>query len=78
MDIEKLERISALLRSGASCADAAADLIDEAVGRIESLEQERNQLATAIRNAAVKRGIISEDVSLTGPHLLMLCNDLTA
>src|SRR5690606_14630581 len=39
-------------------------------------ERERDMLAEAIRNAAVKRGIVREDASLTGPMLLLLCEDL--
>lgn len=47
-----------------------------AVSEIERLERERGLLAAGIRDAAVKVGIISADTDLTGPHLLMLCNDL--
>lgn len=40
-------------------------------------ERERDMLAGAIRDAAVKAGIIRADVeALSGPELLMLCNDL--
>ncbi len=39
-------------------------------------ERERDMLAEAIRGAAVKSGIVRDDVSLSGPHLLMLCDDL--
>jgi len=39
-------------------------------------EHERDMLANAIRDAAIKAGIAREDVVLTGPHLLMLCDDL--
>ena len=38
----------------------------------------RDMLAEAIRNAAVKRGIVRADADLTGPHLLMLCEDLAS
>src|SRR5687768_13288959 len=38
--------------------------------------EERDMLGEAIRNAAVKAGIIREDVSLTGPMLTMLCDNL--
>jgi hypothetical protein len=41
-----------------------------------AVEHERDMLANAIRDAAVKAGICRDDVSLTGPHLLMLCDDL--
>lgn len=43
---------------------------------IEQVKRERDLLAEAIRNAAVDVGIISPDVSLTGPMLLLLCDDL--
>ncbi len=43
---------------------------------IEQVKRERDLLAEAIRNAAVDAGIISPDVSLTGPMLLLLCDDL--
>lgn len=38
--------------------------------------QERDILANAIREAALKRGLVRGDAPLTGPHLLMLCEDL--
>lgn len=40
------------------------------------VECQRDMLAEAIRNAAVKRGIVRADASLTGPMLLLLCEDL--
>ena len=43
---------------------------------ISRLRHEREQLAKAIRDAAVKAGICREDVPLTGPDLLMLCMDM--
>ena len=36
----------------------------------------RDALAKAIRDAAVKAGICRADVALTGPQLLMLCDDM--
>ena len=43
---------------------------------ISRLREEREQLAAAIRNAAVTAGICREDVDLTGPELLVLCGDM--
>lgn len=37
---------------------------------------DRNTLAEAIRNAAVKAGICATDANLSGPQLLMLCDDM--
>jgi hypothetical protein len=73
---EELDAANGLLREG-----RYLELFNESTakdGEIERLEHERKLLAEAIRNAAVKRGVVSEDVSLTGPHLLMLCNDLAS
>ena len=39
MDIAALEEIAARLRSGANCADEAADLIDDAIAEIERLHR---------------------------------------
>lgn len=39
-------------------------------------EFERDNLAEAIRNAAIKAGLCRGDVKLTGPHLIMLCKDM--
>ncbi|HEY6044331.1 MAG TPA: hypothetical protein VIU43_05485 [Nitrosospira sp.] len=43
---------------------------------VERLRRERDLLGAAIRNAATKAGIVSADASLTGPMLIMLCDDL--
>jgi hypothetical protein len=40
------------------------------------VERERDLLANAIRSAAVKAGIVDPDAPLTGPQLLMLCDNL--
>lgn len=37
---------------------------------------ERNALASAIRSAAIKAGIVNESASLSGPMLIMLADDL--
>ena len=39
MDIAALEEIAARLRSGANCADEAADLIDDAIAELERLHR---------------------------------------
>lgn len=44
--------------------------------RIAQLEHERDVLGKAIRDIAVAAGICRDDVPLTGPDLLMLCNDI--
>lgn len=41
-----------------------------------SIEQQRDMLARAIRDAAVKAGIARADADMTGPMLLMLCDDM--
>lgn len=47
-----------------------------AAGMNPTVDQERDMLAKAIRDAAVKAGIARADASMTGPMLLMLCADL--
>ncbi len=42
----------------------------------ERLRHERDMLGKAIANAAIKLGICRDDVPLTGPMLLMLCDDI--
>lgn len=54
---------------------ASTVLTDE---RIEQVSHERDALATAIRDAAVKAGIARADAALTGPHLLMLADDMAS
>ncbi len=44
--------------------------------KITEAEHQRDLLMKAIRDAAVKAGICREDADLTGPHLLMLLNDM--
>jgi len=43
---------------------------------LRDMTHQRDALATAIRDAAVKAGIARADADLTGPHLIMLCNDM--
>lgn len=54
--------------------------IDKGAGiyapKIEEVKHERDELAKAIRDAAVKAGIIRPGTNLTGPMLLMLCDNL--
>lgn len=47
-------------------------------GMDPSVEQQRDMLAQAIRDAAVKAGIARADAPMTGPMLLMLCEDLAS
>jgi hypothetical protein len=44
--------------------------------QIDAARRERDTLGAAIRNAALKSGIITGEVSLTGPDLPMLCRDM--
>lgn len=46
------------------------------VGLDPPVEQQRDMLAQAIRDAAVKAGIARADADMTGPMLLMLCDDM--
>jgi len=46
------------------------------VGLDPPVEQQRDMLAQAIRDAAVKAGIARADAGMTGPMLLMLCDDM--
>ena len=43
---------------------------------LRQAEKERDLLADAIHKAAVKRGIIQGGTPLSGPQLLMLCEQL--
>jgi hypothetical protein len=45
---------------------------------VEQLRHEHKCMADAIRDAAVKAGICRDDVCLTEPHLLMLCDDMAS
>lgn len=47
-----------------------------AAGMNPPVDQERDMLAQAIRDAAVKAGIARADAAMTGPMLLLLCDDL--
>lgn len=47
-----------------------------AIAEIESLRHEREQLATAIRDAARKAGICSDGTDLTVPQLLAVCEGI--
>jgi hypothetical protein len=46
------------------------------LARLDRSEVERNALAVGIGEAAIKAGIILANTSLTGPQLLMLCDNL--
>ena len=43
---------------------------------VERLKAERDGLGSAIAEAAKRAGIYNGEVSLTGPELIMLCDDL--
>lgn len=61
-----------LVVDGIRAALAAAP----AAAQPDRAAQERDTLAQAIRDAAVRAGICRDDVSLTGPQLTMLCADM--
>jgi len=48
------------------------------IERIEAAENGQRRLAEAIRNAAVRAGILRESAALTGPMLMLLCDDLAS
>jgi len=50
--------------------------IAELEAAMKEMRTERNDLGAAIRNAAVKAGICRPNVDLTGPLLVMLCDDM--
>lgn len=50
--------------------------VDHLAAELETAKHELSVMAKAIRYAAVKAGIRRADAALTGPHLLMLCDDL--
>jgi hypothetical protein len=63
--------------------NADADLIvaqrtalPKLIEEYEAMVRQRDALAEAIGNAAVRAGICRGDAQLTGPHLLMLADDL--
>jgi hypothetical protein len=45
---------------------------------IEAMRAERDLLAKAIGEMGVNSGLIRADASLTGPHLLMICEDMVS
>lgn len=57
-------------------SDARDDEIADLRAVLTRVTHERDVLAEAIRDAAVKAGIARADADLTGPHLLMLCGDM--
>jgi hypothetical protein len=57
------------------CGDTLA-AIGSAMVELKQVTHQRDVLAEAIREAAVKGGIARADAGFTGPLLLMLCNDL--
>ncbi len=51
-------------------------LINKKDDRISELEYQQQLLINAIADAAKKHGIINDDVVLTGPQSLMVCDDI--
>jgi hypothetical protein len=58
------------------CQSQVGHRIHALAERVSQLEAERDALGQGIAEAAIKVGIIDRTQSLTGPQLLMLCNDL--
>ncbi len=52
--------------------------LTELLDRLEAAERGQQCLAEAIRDAAMKAGIVRESASLTGPMLMLLCDDLAS
>lgn len=50
--------------------------VEDVERQLEKAEHERNVLAEAIGEAARKAGIARDDVGLTGPHLILMANDM--
>ena len=84
--VNELGRRPCVLRYEEPWRDATGDkFIYCMASEIENLREEaqrltgeRDALAEAIRDAAVKAGIVAADAPLIWPHLLMLCNDLAS
>ena len=53
------------------------EYVAKRINDLESKSRERDMLAQAIKDAAVRVGIINADTELSGTHLLMLCEDLS-
>jgi len=75
-DVELLESFGADVPEAEYLAEQPTPPVPAGAGQRQSPEQERDMLAEAIRDAAVGCGLVREDVSLTGPDLLMLCDNL--
>lgn len=82
---EELKKADSLAKQlhGSEPGSISMRLIDDTASELMSLSNlvkelahQRDALATAITEAAVMAGIASKDAYLTGPHLLMLCNDM--
>jgi len=57
---------------------AADQEIAELRAALEAAEHQRSMLAQAIADASRKAGIWNGEVSLTGPHLIMFCDDMAS
>jgi hypothetical protein len=53
------------------------DNIEKCSLNLDDTEHQRNVLAEAIMDMAVKTGLYAENANVTGPHLLMACADVT-
>lgn len=51
-------------------------MTEDELNTLETLQRERDMLAEAIADAALKSGLYNGEVPLTGPHLLMFCLDM--
>lgn len=74
--IEELEASPTMVAVRDAIRSEALKENEKQAERIRELETERDALAKAIADAAIKVGIINADTPLTGPHLLMLCDDM--
>jgi len=59
------------------CDDFVVSIHDMEQNDPERITLERDLLAQAIAKMGIKMGFINTDAVLTGPHLLMLCEDIT-
>jgi hypothetical protein len=71
--IDVLEAENAVLKQWET---ASIKALEEKRAENSALHRDREQLAKAIRDAAVIAGICSVGADLTGPQLLLLCSDI--
>lgn len=70
--------LNMMRRSDSPSMREAAEALASTARRDDAadLRCERDLLGKAIRDAAVRRGLCREEAALTGPHLLLLAEDL--